>query len=407
MTLSTEDRRRHLYTIGQTGSGKTTFLKFCMLQDIHAGHGCGLIDPHGDLADEIINSIPRSRTWDVVYFNPSDQEFPIGFNPIVGIPRHAQPVVAANMIATFRSIWGDSWGPRMEHILANALAPLLEYGETRPVSLLALPQLLTNGRFRREVLKTVDDPVVRGFWLNEFGSWDARFRNEVIAPVLNKIGAFMRSPVMRNILGQSKNGFDLGYMMDNQKILIVNLSKGALGNDMTNLLGSLLVCSIHQEAMRRADRPEDERADFHLYIDEFQNFTTDAFDSIVSKARKYRLSLCIAHQYLDQLPLQIKNAILGNVGTMMLFALSGKDAEELCVELHPFTSTHLRQTGRGEAIALSLDDGERSPPETLKIPFGNINYKSKTRIIKNCRTRFACERDKIEAQQGKWMGRIG
>ena len=407
LSLSAEDRRRHLYAVGQTGSGKTTFLKFCITQDIHAGRGFALIDPHGDLAAELIDSIPGARIRDVVYFDPSDREHPIGFNPLANVPRDMQPVLAANIIATFRSIWRDSWGPRLEHILANALAALLEHGERHPVSLLALPQLLTNERFRREVLKSVTDPVVRDFWLNEFGSWDARFRNEVIAPVLNKAGAFMRSPVMRNILGQARNGFDLGHMMDNDKILIVNLAKGTLGEDMTNLLGSLLVCSIHQEAMRRASRPEEERRDFHLYIDEFQNFTTDAFDSIVSEARKYRLSLCIAHQYLDQLPTGIKNAILGNMGTMMLFALSGKDAEELCVELHPLTATRLRQTGRGEAVALSLQEGERRPPEPVNIPYGDMPFNSAQRIKRNCRTRFASERRQVEDRLGKWMGRIG
>lgn len=376
------------------------------MQDVHAGRGCALIDPHGDLASELISSVPRSRTRDVVYFDPTDVEHPIGFNPIANVSKAQQPIVAANILAAFRSIWRDSWGPRMEHILANALAALLEYGESKPISLLALPQLLTNDRFRREVLKSVSDPVVRDFWLNEFGVWDSRFRNEAIAPILNKIGAFMRSPVMRNILGQSTSGFDLSYMMDNDKILIVNLSKGTLGEDMTNLLGSLMVCAIHQNAMRRADRPEAERRDFHLYIDEFQNFTTDAFDSIVSEARKYRLSLCIAHQYLDQLPEQIKHAILGNVGTMMLFALSGKDAEELSIELHPFTSTHLRQTSRGEAITLSLANGERMPPEQLRIPYGEMHYNSRERILRNCRTRYARDKFKVEKRLSAWMKRI-
>lgn len=406
LQLSQADRRRHLYTIGQTGSGKTTFLKFCILQDIMAGRGIAIIDPHGDLADEIINSIPRSRTRDVVYFNPSDQDHPIGFNPFQGVSKHHQSVVASNILSAMRSIWRDSWGPRMEHILANALAALLAYGEHHPISLVALPSLLHNPRFRREVLKHNTDPIVRDFWLVEFASYDPRFRNEIIAPILNKVGAFMRNPIMRNILGQPRNGFDLRYMMDNNKILIINLSKGTLGEDMTNLLGSLLVCSIYQEAMKRSVQLEEERVDFHLYIDEFQNFTTDAFDSIVSEARKYRLSLIVAHQYLDQLPLQIKQAILGNVGSMILFALSGKDAEELETELHPFSSTTLRQTGRGGAIALTLENGERLNPEQVKIPFGEMHTNSKHRIIKNCRTRFANDRAKVEEKLHSWLARI-
>ena len=389
MSLSAEDRRRHLYVIGQTGSGKTTFLKSCILQDLHSGEGFALIDPHGDLAEEIIDSIPRNRVRDVVYFNPSDLAYPIGFNPLGLIDESMRPVVVSNIVSSLRSIWRDSWGPRMEHVLANTLAALLESPQGKPMTLLAIPKMLTDLRFRKSILKHVRDPVVLDFWLNEFSGYDPRLRAEVIAPVLNKVGAFMRSPVMRNILGQTKKSFDLRYMMDNRKILIVNLSKGTLGEDMTNLLGSLLTCMIYQTAMARANLPEEKRQDFHLYIDEFQNFTTDSFDSIVSEARKYRLSIIAAHQYLDQLPQPIKQAMLGNVGTMMLFSLSGKDAEELAVEMHPLTSTALRQTSRGEAIALSLRDGERIPPEQLRIPYGKISYNSYERVVRNTRTRFA------------------
>ena len=193
---------------------------------------------------------------------------------------------------------------------------------------------------------------------------------------------------MRNILGQTKKSFDLRYMMDNRKILIVNLSKGRLGEDMTNLLGSLLTCSIYQSAMHRADLPEDEREDFNLYIDEFQNFTTDAFDAIVSEARKYRLSLTVAHQYLDQLPPRIKQAILGNVGSMLLFTLSGKDGEELVVEMHPHTASSLRSTSRGEALALSLTDGERRHPERIRVLFGKLPAGGRDAVIRNTRSRF-------------------
>ncbi len=389
LSLSQEDRRRHVYVIGQTGSGKTTFLKSCILQDTMSGQGFAIIDPHGDLAEEIIDAIPRHRVRDVVYFNPSDLDHPIGFNPLARVSDAMRPVVVSNIIASLRSIWRESWGPRMEHVLANTLAALMESPEGKPMTLLAIPKMLNDPRFRKSVLKHVHDPVVLDFWQNEFSGYDPRLRAEVIAPVLNKVGAFMRSPAMRNILGQTKKSFDLRYMMDNRKILIVNLSKGTLGEDMTNLLGSLLTCTLYQTAMARADVPEGEREDFHLYIDEFQNFTTDAFDSIVSEARKYRLSIIAAHQYLDQLPLIIKQAMLGNVGTMILFSLSGKDAEELSVEMHPLTSTALRQTARGEAIALALRNGERLAPEQLRIPYGSVSYNSRNRVVSNTRTRFA------------------
>ncbi len=388
LALSHEDRRRHLYVIGQTGSGKTTFLKSCILQDIHAGEGIAVIDPHGDLADEIVDAIPRSRSRDVLFFNPSDVGFPIGFNPLGRMPPEMRAIAVSNIIASLRSIWRESWGPRMEHVLANTLAALMECPEGKPMTLLAVPRMLIDPGFRARIIKHVRDPVVRDFWQVEFAGYDPRLRAEIVAPILNKVGAFMRNPVMRNILGQTKKSFDLRYMMDSRKILIVNLAKGKLGEDMTNLLGSLLTASLYQAAMARADIPEAERVDFHLYIDEFQNFTTDAFDAIVSEARKYRLTLTVAHQYLDQLPPRIKQAVLGNVGSMLLFALSGKDAEELVVEMHPHTSSSLRETSRGEALALTLSEGERRQPERIRIPHGSVSLGSRERIIRNTRTRF-------------------
>lgn len=388
LSLCEEDRRRHLYVIGQTGSGKTTFLKNCILQDLLQGAGLALIDPHGDLADEIIDALPRSRVRDVVFLNPLDREHPIGFNPLARVPDHQRALVVSNIIACLRSIWRTSWGPRMEHVLANTLAALMESPEGKPMTMLAIPKMLTDLDFRRGILRHVNDPVVRDFWQNEFAGYDPRLRAEIVSPILNKVGAFMRNPLLRNILGQTKQSLDLRYMMDNRKILIVTLSKGQMGEDVANLLGSLLTTAIYQSAMERADQSEEERQDFHLYIDEFQNFTTDAFDAIVSEARKYRLCMTIAHQYLDQIPIQIKQAILGNIGSMLLFTLSGKDAEELAVELHPHTSASLRETTRGEALALCLHNGERRAPERIRIPYGQVNTNSRARVIRNTRTRF-------------------
>ncbi|MEJ8563280.1 type IV secretion system DNA-binding domain-containing protein [Yoonia sp. GPGPB17] len=388
LSVSQEDRRRHVYVIGQTGSGKTTFLKSCILQDLERGKGIALIDPHGDLAEAIADAVPRSRMRDVVFFNPSDFDHPLAFNPLGRVPKHLHAVATSNIIASLRSIWRESWGPRMEHVLANTLAALMEAPEGKPMTLLDVSKMLTDPVFQQRVLSHVSDPIVRDFWQVEFAGYDPRLRAEIIAPVLNKVGAFMRNPIMRNILGQTRKGFDLRYMMDNKKILIVNLSKGRLGEDMTNLLGSLLTTSIYQAAMERAELVEEEREDFHLYIDEFQNFTTDAFDSIVSEARKYRLSLTVAHQYLDQLSPRIKQAILGNVGSLLLFALSGKDAEELAVETNPHTASSLRATGRGEALAVTLKDGERRQPEKILVPYGHITTNSYDRVVRNTRTRF-------------------
>jgi len=368
LSLSQPDRRRHMYVIGQTGSGKSTLLTNCILQDVLSGRGFAFIDPHGDSAELIIDSIPPERIRDVVYLNPSDIDFPIGFNPLRGVPENLQAVATANLIAAFRSIWRDFWGPRMEHILSNTIAAL--------------------------------------FWHDEFERYDPRQRAEVISPILNKMGAFARSPVMRNIMGQGRSSFDLSYVMDNHKILVVNLSKGVLGEDMTNLLGSLLVCAIQQEAMKRAERPVNERADFSLYIDEFQNFTTDAFDSIVSEARKYRLSLTIAHQYLDQLSETVRRAILGNVGNLVMFTLGGADAETLSIESKPFNSQTLREQGRGDMLVRYIDQGISKEPVILKGIILERRIGSRQKVINNSRTRFEKPREKVEAKLNKWLNDV-
>ena len=403
LSLSQVDRRRHMYVIGQTGSGKSTLLNNCILQDVLSGRGFAFIDPHGDSAELIIDSVPPERIRDVVYLNPSDLEFPLGFNPLRGVSVEFHAVATANLIAAFRSIWRHSWGPRMEHILSNTIAALMAYPENLSISLLAIPKMLTDERFRKRILKHVDDPVVRAFWETEFSRYDPRQRAEVISPILNKIGAFARSPAMRNILGQGRSSFDLAYVMDNRKILIVNLSKGVLGEDMTNLLGSLLVCAIQQEAMKRASRPPNEREDFGLYIDEFQNFTTDAFDSIVSEARKYRLSLIIAHQYLDQLSETVRRAILGNVGNLVMFTLGGADAESLSIESKPFNSQTLREQGRGDMLVRYIEGGISKEPVILKGIILERRIGSRQKVINNSRTRFGKPREKVERKLNKWL----
>lgn len=403
ISLSQTDRRRHMYVIGQTGSGKSTLLNNCILQDILAGRGFAFIDPHGDSAELIIDSIPKSRVRDVVYLNPSDIDFPLGFNPLRGVPIDLQATATANLIAAFRSIWRDFWGPRMEHILSNTIAALMAYPDNLGISLLAIPKMLTDDRFRRRVLRHVTDPVVLSFWKEEFERYNPRHRAEIISPILNKMGAFSRSPVMRNILGQGRSTFDLSYIMDNHKILVVNLSKGVLGEDMTNLLGSLLVCAIQQEAMKRASVPENERVDFHLYIDEFQNFTTDAFDSIVSEARKYRLSLIIAHQYLDQLSDKVRRAILGNVGNLVLFTLGGADAETLAIETKPFISQVLREQARGDMLVRYIRDGISREPERLSGIIMELRTGSHQRVVNHSRSRFGKPRATVEAKINRWL----
>jgi hypothetical protein len=256
----------------------------------------GLVDPHGDLAEQVLQAIPRHRTNDVVSFDAGDREFPIAFNPLACHWPEQRPLVAAGVLTAFKKLFGDSWGPRMEHILRNGLLALLE---TPGTSLVHLSRLLQDSNFRRTLTGNIEDPLVRAFWQQEFSSWNDRYRTEAIAPVLNKLGFFLSNVILRNILGQQQSSINLRNIMDSGKVLIVNLSKGRIGEDASGLLGSLLINSLQLAAMSRADVIEEERQDFCLYVDEFQNFATESFATILSEARKYRLSLTVANQYLE------------------------------------------------------------------------------------------------------------
>src|SRR5450756_1136897 len=271
LVLSHADRRQHLYVIGKSGTGKTTLLRNLIMQDIEAGHGVGVVDPHGDLINDILEHIPRRRIEDVVLFNPADAEFPVGFNPLgAASDRH---LAASGIVGAFKSIWGEFFGPRMEYILYAAVAALLE---CENVSLLGLPRMLTDKRYRSWVMRQVKDPVVRSFWENEFENYSEKFAQEAIAPIQNKVGQLLMSPLLRNILGQVKSRIDARYVMDNGKIFLADLSKGKLGADKSNLIGALLVTEFQLAAMSRADVPERERRDFFLHVDEFQSFATDS-----------------------------------------------------------------------------------------------------------------------------------
>jgi type IV secretory pathway TraG/TraD family ATPase VirD4 len=326
LILGQRDRRQHLYVVGKSGVGKTTLLRNLILQDIEAGRGVGVIDPHGDLAEDLLDHIPRHRIEDVAYFNPADAEFPVGFNILGKVPPDRRHLVASGIISAFKSTWPDFWGPRLEYILYAAVAALLDCDD---VSLLGVQRMLSDKRYRAWVVKQIKDPMVQSFWVNEFERYDKRFLNEAIAPIQNKVGQLLMSPQARNILGQVRSRMDARYMMDNGRIFIANMSKGRLGDDKTNLLGALLVSQFQLAAMARADTPEDERRDFYLYVDEFQSFASDAFISILSEARKYRLCLTLSHQYTDQLQPEIRNAVFGNVGSMVAFRVGHSDAKVL------------------------------------------------------------------------------
>ncbi len=321
--ISASDQRQHIYIIGKTGSGKTTLLRNLIIQHIALGHGVGVIDPHGDLAEELLHHIPPKRADHLVYFNPGDLEFPIGLNVLANVAPDNRHLVASGIVGAFKGIWRDSWGPRLEYILYNAVSALLD---CRNATLLGVNRMLTDPTFRAKVIRQIKDPFIRAFWAEEYEGYDERFKREAIAPIQNKIGQFLLNPVVRNILGQVKSKVSIPFIMDNGRLFIANLSKGSLGHEKANLLGSLIVTQFQLGAMARSNRPEEERRDFYLFIDEFQNFSTDVFASILAEARKYRSCLILSHQYIDQLPLSIRQAVFGNVGTLISFRVGYADA---------------------------------------------------------------------------------
>jgi hypothetical protein len=329
------DRRAHLYLIGKTGSGKSTLLENLARQDIRLGNGLALLDPHGDLVERIWNEIPAERRPDSIYFNVPDVAHPLGFNPLESVAPERRPLAASGLLEVFKKIWIDTWGPRLEHILRNALLALLDQPEA---TLEGVLRLLDDRAFRRSAVAHVANAAVRDFWLREYESYPARFRVEAIAPIQNKVGAFLTNPILRNIVTQPKSAFDLRRVMDEGKILLVNLAKGKIGEDVAALLGAMLVSRLGLAALSRTDMPEEDRKDFYVYLDEFQSFTTLSLANMLSELRKYRVGLVLAHQYLSQLDLQIRDAILGNVGTMIAFRLGLADAEILESEFRPEVS---------------------------------------------------------------------
>jgi uncharacterized protein DUF87 len=323
-SIGLSERRQHVYAIGQTGAGKSTLLRNLIMQDIEAGRGVALIDPHGDLASDVLEQIPPWRTSDVVYFDPASRD-PLSINLFraTGDNWH---LVASGIVSAFKNIWSNSWGARLEYILYATLAALLQCDNT---SLLGVSRMLYDDRYRAWVVRQIKDPMVRSFWVNEFANYDRSFRQEVVSPIQNKVGQLFLAPSLRNALGQVGSKVNFRFMMDEQRIFIANLSKGFIGEAHSSLLGSLLITGFEVAALSRADIPPHERRDFFLYADEFHHYATDSFASILSEARKYRLSLTLAHQYLGQLTEQISTAVFGNVGTFLAFRVSEADGAVL------------------------------------------------------------------------------
>jgi hypothetical protein len=399
--LYSEDRRHHTYIVGKTGTGKTTLLKNLIIQDIEAGRGLGVLDPHGDLATELLDFIPRRRIEDVAYFDPADPDFAVGFNFFQS--KDDPHLIASGIVGAIKGIWRDSWGPRLEYILYASVAALLECNN---VSLLGVQRMLSDARYRAWVVKQVDDPMVRSFWQNEFENYDKRFLQEVIAPIQNKIGQLLMSPKTRNVLGQVKSKMDARFMMDNRRIFIANLSKGRLGEDKSNLLGALLVTQFHLAAMSRVDMPEEERKDFNLYVDEFQSFTSDSFASILSEARKYRLCLTLSHQYIDQLRPETRLAVFGNVGSMVTFRVGERDAEILAKEFgSTYAASSLTGLGNYEVCAKLLQRGMNTPTFFgATLPASESRCGKREKIIRRSREKYGTLLSIAEERIARWLG---
>jgi hypothetical protein len=367
--IKRDDRRRHMHIIGKTGMGKTSLLLNMAVSDIRSGAGFAFVDPHGDIADALLDYIPENRIKDVVYFNPQDLEFPIAFNVLGDVPENQRHIVSDGLVGVFKKIWADSWGPRLEYILRNTILTLLENEES---TLLDIMRILVDKNFRANIVYKMHDPVLKQFWLNEFDGYTDKLLVEAIAPIQNKVGQFTSSPLIRNIIGQAKSSFNLREIMDQKKILIMNLSKGAVGEGGAQLLGAMMITKMQLAAMSRVDIPEEERQDFYAYIDEFQNFSTDSFAEILSEARKYRLSLILAHQYVEQLSEIVRGAVFGNVGTTIVFRIGAADAEFMEREFTPvLTIEDLVNLPKWKIYLKLMIDGATSQPfsaDTLPNP---------------------------------------
>ena len=402
--IKEDDRRRHIYVIGKTGMGKTNLLENMIISDIRAGRGVAVIDPHGDLAEAVLNFVPASRINDVIYFNPADADYPIAFNVMEHVDSKYRHLVASGLIGVFKKIWADSWGPRLEYLLRNVILALLEYpGST----LLGVPRMFIDKEYRKKVVSKVTDPVVKAFWLNEFTKYSSQFTVDAISPIQNKVGQFLSSSLVRNIISQTQSTINMRDIMDNKKIFIVNLAKGKIGEDYSALLGAMLITKIQLAAMGRADIPEEERKDFYLYVDEFQNFATESFAGILSEARKYRLNLIVAHQYIGQLEEEVRDAIFGNIGTLISFRVGAADAEWLEKEFEPvFMMNDLVNLAKYDIYLKLMINGVTGDAFSAStLPPGDVTEKSNVeKIIKVSRERYSNKREVVEDKISRWSG---
>ena len=393
--IKDKDRLQHIYVIGKSGTGKSTLLLNMAISDIQSGKGLAVIDPHGDLAEMLLDYIPEDRIEDVIYFNPKDYKYPIGFNPLANIPQEHCHLVVSGLLGTFKKVWGDSWGPRLEYILRFSLLTLLERGSA---TLLDIQPLLTDAQFRNEVLKDLSNYEVLLFWKNEFEKYTPAFRAEAISPILNKIGVFVSSAPLRNIVGQSNSSFSMQEVLDGRKILIANLSKGQLGEDIVSLLGSVLITAVQLAALFRSGLPENSRIPFYLYVDEMHSFISMSFADILAEARKYKLSLFLTHQYIEQIQEKIRYAIFGNVGTIISFRIGADDAIHVAREFHPvFDESDLVNLPQYSMYLKLLIDGTASKPFSAQsLPLSKEVHDNKDYVVNHSRNRYSRNKDVVE-----------
>ncbi len=408
--IKLDDRRRHIYTVGKTGMGKTSLLKNMAIQDIQAGRGMAFVDPHGEAAESLLDFVPSNRINDVVYFDPSDIDYPIAFNVMEKVDISQKHLVASGLMGVFKKIWPDVWSARMEYILNNCILALLDYPNS---TLLGINRMLADVNYRKKIVERITDPVVKFFWTQEFARYTQRYEVEATAAIQNKIGQLISAPLIRNIIGQVKSSIDMRKVMDEGKIIILNLSKGRIGEDASRLLGALLITKLQLAAMSRVNIPEEERKDFFLYVDEFQNFATDAFVNILSEARKYRLSLILANQYLAQLEemtatgksTKVKDAVFGNIGTIISFRVGAEDAEFLEKEFIPeVVAEDLVNLTKYNVYVKLMVDGIASRPFSAKTlpPFPKPKKSYREKIIKTSRERYATPGNIVDDKIKRW-----
>ncbi|MFA4815219.1 MAG: type IV secretory system conjugative DNA transfer family protein [Candidatus Gracilibacteria bacterium] len=399
--IKREDRRRHLYAVGKSGTGKSKMLELLIKSDILAGKGVGVLDPHGDLVDNVLRFVPEHRIKDVIYFDPGDTEFPIAFNPLERVDEKFKMQITIGFIDIFKKLFGNNWSDRLEHVLRYTTLALLDSPNT---TVLSIMKMLSDKNYRQKIIARIEDSVVKNFWVNEFAGWSEKFDAEAITPLLNKVGQLVSTNMIRNIIGQPKNTFQIRDVMDGEKILLMKVSKGLLGQENSALLGSMIITKIYQAAMARADEREEDRKDFYFYVDEFQNFATDTFAEILSEARKYHLCLTIAHQYVGQLNEEVRNTVFGNVGSIISFRVGAEDAAILAEEYTPiFGVRDIINLGVREFYLKMSIDGELTEAfsgKTLNIDYSKVDYSRD--IIAASRKAYCTPREAVETMLQKW-----